>query len=1088
MRKSQRIAKKSWKQTTFKNYFNDSSFNYISLSSINRRDIFGQTLLHRAVIDGDLDRIRAVIKAGAVVNAKDYAGWTALHEASLAGFFEATNELLKAGADVNCKGYEQVTPLHDAVKEGHYKVAELLLWYGADPLFKHEKGGCALEEATDKQMKKLLESYIPKSTRSSESDCLQPKEKEIASSSQQLYTKAARINKRNAKGKTCLHMGAKKGNLDLVKSLIASGACVNQKDNAGWMAIHEASNGGFVEIISELLKAGAEVNSKGLDDVLPIHEAVSGNHFEAVQFLLNHGANPNETDNCGKNAMDEATCDKMKELLKSYGATETKKSYRMNDVAGGRELRPSNSRRTRHGYNCYGKDNLSACFSAVRQESRTHESISEILQDIEEKQNKLLHFELRSQRHADQYIQDLSQIQSVLNEVLAKQKSERDVLAKKYRASVESFKQGALREQLVKLVSRQKSLLLLAQKQKELGQKIQNYKKAKKETLSSAEQIPSTSSNSCERNNTKNDTSDKTLQSPDRAMDIKSSLVIESGFLDQEHNQYTNESLNGGNERTVRQSIVVAHHVVSKKGEHTTDKILDSKLASAVDQTTLPSEPAICPVQIKQSQLEETACESVATQRNTPPAVIPLTCALNISQATDVAVNDVSQPAALVYLNETLQQHSDINEAYQTQTIIGLESIHSSLATQRNFSPNNRASLNANLEHTGIVCDAPSSSTVGQDSSNWSTKQDSENQLICKQNRREKNQLLDLIEQGKIKPGDDVLEFRLQDSKHKASLLENGRVKTCNNTVYQSPVQWIKALLGNDISVNWKYVWNKVTYCGTLLSKIVAEVHIPKEPLQQKRPFESPYRPISSKQLTFLQCNEIVLIEDEELLPQHIMEQYWNLYIHGKKKKRKEQHERRSRAPAKFSSMPGREHHNTPPSFPGRASKPAPSAWEEALGALGAGGREALPVGPFRFLLVRSAPPPPPLGADTGRPSFPTTSWGPLLRSSQPLLAHRPARRSAASPARRGRSQALRKHLDPPPFPQPSGANSTGSAPLFRNFRRRSPLRQSPTERPAENREETGRLRNPSASVPVPAAAAAGREGEPQPAPGATGL
>ncbi|XP_077203511.1 ankyrin repeat domain-containing protein 31 isoform X2 [Paroedura picta] len=878
MRKSQRIAKKSRKQTTFKN-LNDSSFNYMPLSSINRRDIFGQTLLHRAVIQDDLDRICTVINAGAIVNAKDYAGWTALHEASLAGFFEATNELLKAGADVNCKGYEQVTPLHDAVKEGHYKVAELLLWYGADPLFKHEKGKCALEEATDKQMKKLLENYIAKSARSSTSDCLQSKEKEITSSSQQLSTKAARINKSNAKGETCLHLAAKKGNLNLVKSLIASGARVNQKDNAGWMAIHEASNGGFVEIISELLKAGAEVNSKGLDGVLPIHDAVSGNYFEAVQFLLDHGANPNETDNYGENAMDKAICDKMKELLKSYEATETKKSSKMNDVAGGRELRPSQSRKTRHCYDCYGKDNLSACFSTARQESRTHESISEILQDIEEKQNKLLLFELRNQKDADLYIQDLSQMQSVLNEVLAKQKSERDDLAKKYRASVESFKQGALREQLVKLVSRQKSLLLVAQKQKELGQKIQNYKNAKKETSSSAKQIPSTSI-SCERNNIKDGSSDKTLQCPDVAIGRESNLVTESNFLDQEHHQHPKESLNRGNGRRVKQNVE-AHNEVSKKKEHAIGKLSNFKLASAVDPTTLPSKPAISLVQTKESQLEETNCESVTPPRNTPPAAITVACALNISEATDIAFTNVSQPTTLVCVNEILQHHSNMNEANQTQTLADLESIHSSLATpQKTFPPSNRTSLTANLEFPEMVPDAPSPSTVSQDHSNCSTKQDSENQLNLKQNRRKKNQLLDLIEQGKIKPGDDVLEFRLQDSQHKASLLGNGRIKTGNNAVYQSPVQWIKALLGNDISVSWKYVWNKVTYCGTLLSKIVVEDHIPKESLQQNRPCEPSCQPTSSKQLRFLQCNEIVLIEDEELLPQHIMDQYWNLYIH----------------------------------------------------------------------------------------------------------------------------------------------------------------------------------------------------------------
>ncbi|KAF7250569.1 putative ankyrin repeat domain-containing protein 31, partial [Varanus komodoensis] len=78
------------------------------------------------------------------------------------------------------------------------------------------------------------------------------------------------------------------------------------------------------------------------------------------------------------------------------------------------------------------------------------------------------------------------------------------------------------------------------------------------------------------------------------------------------------------------------------------------------------------------------------------------------------------------------------------------------------------------------------------------------------------------------------------NSKHNASLLENGKIRTGNSTVYQNPTQWIKALLGNDITVSWKYVCNKVTYCGTLLSKIIAEADVPKEPellFQQKKLF-----------------------------------------------------------------------------------------------------------------------------------------------------------------------------------------------------------------------------------------------------------
>lgn len=64
----------SGKQNIFNCYSNDSSGNYISLSVINRRDGFGQTLLHRAATEDDLDGVCAMIKAGANVNAQDYAG------------------------------------------------------------------------------------------------------------------------------------------------------------------------------------------------------------------------------------------------------------------------------------------------------------------------------------------------------------------------------------------------------------------------------------------------------------------------------------------------------------------------------------------------------------------------------------------------------------------------------------------------------------------------------------------------------------------------------------------------------------------------------------------------------------------------------------------------------------------------------------------------------------------------------------------------------------------------------------------------------------------------------------------------------
>ncbi|XP_037229004.1 ankyrin repeat domain-containing protein 31 isoform X4 [Falco rusticolus] len=57
----------------------------------------------------------------------------------------------------------------------------------------------------------------------------------------------------------------------------------------------------------------------------------------------------------------------------------------------------------------------------------------------------------------------------------------------------------------------------------------------------------------------------------------------------------------------------------------------------------------------------------------------------------------------------------------------------------------------------------------------------------------------------------------------KATLLNNGKIRTSERKILQNPVQWVKDLLGSDISVTRKYVWNKVTYLGTQLSKFLVE-------------------------------------------------------------------------------------------------------------------------------------------------------------------------------------------------------------------------------------------------------------------------
>jgi ankyrin repeat protein/ribosomal protein L40E len=99
---------------------------------VNTRNEEYQTPLHVAVSHCYVDIVELLIEHGADVNARDKSGYTPLHEGAFWGQGQIVRALLESGANVNAKSEGGTTPLHFAAGKDHPSVAEILIKYGAD--------------------------------------------------------------------------------------------------------------------------------------------------------------------------------------------------------------------------------------------------------------------------------------------------------------------------------------------------------------------------------------------------------------------------------------------------------------------------------------------------------------------------------------------------------------------------------------------------------------------------------------------------------------------------------------------------------------------------------------------------------------------------------------------------------------------------------------------------------------------------------------------------------------------------------------------------------------------------------------------
>ena len=114
------------------------------------------------------------------------------------------------------------------------------------------------------------------------------------------------------------------GNLDEVKALLkAVPGLISIKESGGWgeTALHKAVGKGNVEMVKLLLASGADVNANDANDQFPLFDAVNRDREEIVGILLSNKAAINATNTPGKStALHVAQSKNVAELLLRNGA------------------------------------------------------------------------------------------------------------------------------------------------------------------------------------------------------------------------------------------------------------------------------------------------------------------------------------------------------------------------------------------------------------------------------------------------------------------------------------------------------------------------------------------------------------------------------------------------------------------------------------------------------------------------------------------------------------------------------------------------------------------------------------------------
>lgn len=269
-----------------------------------------------AAILPDLRLLRALIARGVDLNAA-HAQATPLLAAtrdSWHGRPEAVMTLLANGADPRATDAEGNTPLHHAARSSDPGVAALLRDAGADMEALNADGlsplGVACASGNWRLARFLLERGAKTEPVGGQPALLAAAgtEDDDAAGVQLLLRHKARVDARDARGRSALHEAAAAGHAGIGAALLDAGADVHARDAAGRTPLLDAAHGASLPALDVLLAAGADPQAADGAGANALHLACAADvpSVGLVRRLRELGVDPHVQDADGRSAIDLA--------------------------------------------------------------------------------------------------------------------------------------------------------------------------------------------------------------------------------------------------------------------------------------------------------------------------------------------------------------------------------------------------------------------------------------------------------------------------------------------------------------------------------------------------------------------------------------------------------------------------------------------------------------------------------------------------------------------------------------------------------------------------------------------------------------